>query len=108
MGTGARGGRRPARVSLRCRTRQAMVLREEAPSRLFGVSVFRPDGRYSFTIHLTPSVDVRHIVVDGTGELFVVGIDLSSLYRPAGGGLLLHKYLRRWTRLTSFSHCPAP
>jgi len=83
-------------------------LREEAPSRLFGVSVFRPDGRYSFTIHLTPSVDVRHIVVDGTGELFVLGIDLSSLYRPAGGCLLVHKYSRRGTRLTSFSQCPAP
>lgn len=83
-------------------------LREEAPSRLFGVSVFRPDGRYSFTIHLTPSVDVRQIVVDGTGELFVLGIDLSSLYRPAGGCLLVHKYSRRGTRLASFSQCPAP
>lgn len=82
-------------------------LREEPSSSLFGVVVFLPDGRYNFTIHPTPAVDIRHIAVDEIGDLYVLGIDLASLYHPLSPCLLVYKYSRQGVRLAAFSDCPA-
>jgi hypothetical protein len=66
-----------------------LSLREEPSNNLLGVLVFRPDGRYSFTMHLTPSIEIKHMVVDDAGSLFVLGIDLNSPYHPLSPCLLV-------------------
>jgi len=84
-----------------------LSFREEPSNSLLGVLVFRPDGRYSFTMHLTPSIEIKHMLVDDAGNLFVLGIDLNSLYHPLSPCLLVHKYSRQGTRSAAFSFCPA-
>jgi hypothetical protein len=84
-----------------------LSLREEPSGNLVGVLVFKSVGRYSFQIHLTPSIVIMHMVVDDLGNLFVLGVDLDSLYRPLSPCLLVHKYSRQGVRLAAFSSCPA-
>jgi hypothetical protein len=83
-----------------------LSFREVPSSRLLGVSVFKPDGRYSFQMSLMPSIEIMHMVVDDFGNLFALGVELESLYSPFSPCSMVHKYSRQGTRLTEFSSCP--
>lgn len=87
--------------------RRQRSLAEGPWSSLSDVLVFRPGGQYDSTIHLRPSVEVRQIIVDELGELFILGIDPLSVYQPTTSPcMLIHKYSRQGTRLARFSECP--
>jgi len=84
-----------------------LSFREVPSSNLLGVLVFKPDGHYSSRMHLMPSIEIMHMVVDDLGNLFILGINVDSLYSPLSPCLLVHKYSPQGVRLTAFSPCPA-
>ncbi len=60
-----------------------------------------------YKIRQRKGVTRKEAVVDDAGNLFVLGIDLNSLYHPLSPCLLVHKYSRQGTRSAAFSSCPA-
>jgi hypothetical protein len=68
--------------------------------------VLKPDGRYQRTIRLDPSVNARHVAPDDSGDLFILGVDLTSLYRTNSPCQLGFRYSFKGTRLRAFSPCP--
>jgi hypothetical protein len=80
----------------------------EAPSRnLFGVFVYDPQGSYSRTIVLSPPAEIRHVAVDESGNLFVLGIDAKYFKGEVQQCFLVHKYSPAGRRLASLSPCPS-
>src|SRR6266849_5775415 len=60
------------------------------------------------TMHVTPSIEIKHMVVDDCRcNLFVLGIDLNSPYHPLSPCLLVLNYSRKGARSAAFSSCPA-
>lgn len=83
-----------------------LSFRERPSSELLGVLVFKPDGRYNSQLSLTPSIEVMHMIVDALGNLFVLGVEVESLYNSLSPCLMVYKYSRTGAQLTTFSSCP--
>jgi hypothetical protein len=72
----------------------------------FGVFVFDGQGNYTRKIVFTPPAEVRRLVADATGYLFVIGIDSAYFRKGTPDCLLLHKFSPDGQRLASASPCP--
>ena len=71
-----------------------------------GVLVYGPDGRYERTISLTPRTNVRHLALDASGYLFVLGVDPEYFRGQVTTCFLVHKYTLDGRRVSAFSACP--
>jgi hypothetical protein len=73
-----------------------------------GVLVYDTEGRYERTIVLSPRSNMRHLAMDASGNLFVLGIDPGYFRGVSNLCLLVHKYSPDGNRVTAFSSCPIP
>lgn len=73
-----------------------------------GVLVYDRDGHYERTIVLSPRTNIRHLAIDASGNMFVLGIDPGYFKGVTNLCLLIHKYTPDGNRVTAFSGCPIP
>ncbi len=73
-----------------------------------GVLVYDAQGNYERSIVLSPRTNIRHLALDKSGNIFVLGVDPSYFKGASNLCLLVHKYGPDGKRLTAFSGCPIP
>jgi len=73
-----------------------------------GVFVLDPDGRYQRTVEFAVPVETRHIAVDETGNLFVLGIDGRYYRGKTTDDSLLHKFNSTGAHVRAFSPAVMP
>lgn len=71
-----------------------------------GVLVYDRDGHYLRTVVLSPRTNIRHLAIDASGNMFVLGIDPAYFKGASNLCLLVHKYSPEGNRVTAFSGCP--
>lgn len=71
-----------------------------------GLFVYGPSGAFSHTIRLDSPVAVRRVAIDGSGNLYIAGLDGDYFRGLASTCHLVHKYSPGGRRLASFSPCP--
>jgi len=70
------------------------------------VIVYDAGGHYQRTIVLAPRANIRHLALDASGNIFVLGIDPGYFLGATNSCLLVHKYTPDGERVTAFSGCP--
>jgi len=70
------------------------------------VVVYDAGGHYQRTILLAPRANIRHLALDTSGNIFVLGIDPGYYRGGTNSCLLVHKYTPDGERVTAFSSCP--
>ena len=71
-----------------------------------GVYVFNAQGIYERTIEFATRTNVRHIAIDDSGAIFVLGVDPAYFRGIENNCFLIHKYTPDGKRVTAFSDCP--
>jgi hypothetical protein len=73
-----------------------------------GVIVYNAAGNYERTIVLNPRANIRHLALDASGNIYVLGIEPGYFKGVENFCNLIHKYTPEGNRVTAFSSCPIP